>query len=104
LSGEAVGADVKELLSMLAYEDALAFAKKHLEVRPPPPAGWVWKLPEGQRVADGWYFDYAADRLTPTDGPGSGFGGAPGFLVFDDGEVRPINWPEYTRVIRGGRL
>ena len=81
----------------LIPEHMLALARKHLEgIR--PPAGWRWRAPEGTRVPAGWYFDYAAERLRPRRGPGTGFGFAPGYLVGDDGSVRTVSWSELRQV------
>jgi hypothetical protein len=81
-------------------EWVLAIARQHV-AELPPIEGFVWRLSQGQRVAIGWYFDYEAERLpTNPPGPGSGIGGAPGFLVADDGAVRVVGWQE-LRAVRG---
>jgi hypothetical protein len=83
---------------MLTYEQALVHARQHLySLR--PPVEWVWVLRDGKRVHEGWYFAYALEpvRFINTEGPQ--FGGAPGFLVNDDGSVRPVGWQELSRLL-----
>jgi hypothetical protein len=68
-----------------------------------PVEGFVWRLAEGQRVEEGWYFDYEVERLPSNPPrPGSGFGYAPGFLVRPDGSIQVIRWGE-LRGVRGRR-
>ena len=65
-----------------------------------PVEGFVWRMSPGRRVAQGWYFDYLADRLPSNPpGPGSGFGFPPGFLVADDGTVRVVRMGELRAVL-----
>src|SRR5262249_4015720 len=71
----------------------------------PLPEGFVRRHTEGRRVSDGWYFDYGVERVPPNrGGPGSGIGGAPGFLVRDDGEVTVIDWPRLQAVLESGEV
>ena len=80
-------------------ESILAIAREHVTGRPPI-TGFVWRLYQGQRVSTGWYFDYSVDRLPSNPpGPGSGVGGAPGFVVADDGTIKVVRWHE-LRTIR----
>jgi len=62
---------------MLAYEGAVAIARKHLEgIR--PPTGRRWRAPEGHRVAGGWFFGYTAELIRPRRREYGGFACAPG--------------------------
>jgi hypothetical protein len=72
-----------------------------LESRRPPPAGYRWVLGEGQRVNGGWYFNYSYEITEPREA-GGGIGGAPGFLVRDNGVAVTVGWGEYTSLMRGG--
>ena len=79
-------------------ESVLAIARQHVADRPPI-EGFVWALGQGQRVPSGWYFDYLFDRLPSNPpGPGSGVGGAPGFVVSDDGSIRVVRWHELREI------
>jgi hypothetical protein len=80
-------------------EAVLAIAKKHVDgLRPVD--GFVWCLARGRRVAAGWYFDYEVERLpTNPPSPGSGFGGAAGFLIADNGSVRVVSLPQLRDVL-----
>jgi hypothetical protein len=84
---------------MLSHDEALVHARQHLYHKTPP-VEWVWVLRPGQRAVDGWYFKY---RLEPLrfiqDQKGPQFGGAPGFLVQDDGNVRVVGWPELSHLL-----
>ncbi len=85
----------------LDYSAVVVLAEAHIVGLPPLPAGFRRVLTEGRRVEGGWYFDSGLEKVPPNEGgPGSGIGGAPGFLVSDDGIVRTIGWPEYTRLCR----
>jgi hypothetical protein len=82
---------------MISYEDALVSARKHIEALPPD-EDCVWVLREGTRVASGWYFDYAFEALPGKELPI--VGGAPGFLVMDDGSVRVVAWGKDLRSLK----
>lgn len=79
---------------MVSHQEALVHARQHLHSLRPP-VEWVWKLKDGRRATDGWYFDYALEPLRfVRDQEAPQFGGAPGFLVKDDGSVRVVGWHE----------
>lgn len=80
-------------------ESILTIARTHVAGRPPI-TGFVWRLSQGQRVSTGWYFDYSFDRLPSNPpGPGSGIGGAPGFVVTDDGTIKVVRWHELRTIL-----
>ena len=86
-------------LSMLSHEEALVHARQHLHGQRPP-VEWVLVLRVGRRVAEGWYFDYALEPLRfIRDQESPQFGGAPGFLVKDDGGVRVVGWHELAHLL-----
>lgn len=88
---------------MLSHEEALVHARQHLYSKTPP-VDWVWVLRPGKRVEDGWYFDYGLEPVRfIRDREGPQFGGAPGFLVQDDGTVRPVSWDERPRLLEQER-
>jgi hypothetical protein len=88
---------------VLEYEDAQAFARQHVDGLPPVPEGFVRWHTEGRRVREGWYFDYGLEKVPPNrGGPGSGIGGAPGFLVRDDGQITVVGWARLRGVLEGG--
>jgi hypothetical protein len=90
---------------MLCYEDARRIARQHVDSLRPLPEGFARRHTEGRRVRSGWYFDYGVDKVPPNrGGPGSGIGGAPGFLVGDDGQVTVVGWPQLRAVLRGGQI
>ena len=83
---------------MLSHEEALVYARQHLYGQRPP-VEWVWVLRAGRRVAEGWYFDYGLEPLRfIRDHEGPQFGGAPGFLVTDEGEIRGVGWTEHAHL------
>jgi hypothetical protein len=84
---------------MLTHEEALVHARQHLYSQRPP-VEWVWVLRPGQRVTDGWFFYYGLEpvRFIRTSAFAQ-FGGAPGFLVGDDGSVRTVGWQELSRLL-----
>ncbi|HET6252143.1 MAG TPA: hypothetical protein VFE47_30940 [Tepidisphaeraceae bacterium] len=83
---------------MLTYEAALALAHQHVAALRPI-KGWTRRVSQGIRVDKGWYFDYSVDRLPSNPpGPGSGIGGAPGFLISDAGEISVVGWPQLRSV------
>ena len=85
---------------MLTHEEAAVHARQHLYGMRPP-VEWVWKLNPGKRVTGGWYFHYALEPLRYIrDKDGAQFGGAPGFLVQDDGSVRNVSWGEDLRGLK----
>ena len=79
----------------LTYDQACDLAKKHLSEEPFPHKDYRWKLSNGKQVSDGWYFDYSFESVNdlPPD-QWEGFGGAPGFIVSEQG-VRVVLWPEF---------
>jgi hypothetical protein len=80
---------------MLTHDEALVHARQHLYCTTPP-VEWVWVLNPGRRVSAGWFFHYCLQPLRfIRDHEGPQFGGAPGFLVSDDGTVRNIGWQAY---------
>ena len=84
---------------MLSEKEALVHARQHLYGRRPP-VGRAWVLRAGQRVSDGWYFDYALEPLRfIRDQQEPQFGGAPGFVVSDDGQVRDVSWGERDHLL-----
>jgi len=84
---------------MLSHEEALVHARQHL-YGARPPVEWVWVLRRGKRVTDGWYFDYGVEPLRfIRDREAPQFGGAPGFLVQEDGTVRTVSWSEVSRLL-----
>jgi hypothetical protein len=88
---------------MLAYEAARQIAREHVDGLHPLPEGFVRRHTEGERVREGWYFDYGVEKVPPNPGgPGSGIGGAPGFLVTDNGEVRALRLGDLRAVFEGG--
>src|SRR4051812_32467287 len=90
----ASGGRARYSADMLPYEKAVALARKHLdEEAPPPPRGYRRRLRDGRRVKGGWFFDYCSEKIGPPK-PGDGVGGAPGFLVGDDGVVSVVGWGE----------
>jgi len=91
---------VTQMRGPVVPEWVLAIARQHVESLPPV-EGFIWRLAEGQRVAWGWYFNYEFERLPSNPpGPGSGIGGAPGFLVGEDGSIRVVRWDELREVCR----
>jgi hypothetical protein len=86
---------------MLTYEEALRLARKHLEDEGPPAPGYRWQPPEGRRARGGWYFPYRYEKLGPAE-PGGGIGGAPGYLVRDDGTVDVVGLIELDSILRVG--
>jgi hypothetical protein len=83
---------------MLTHEEALPLARRYLEEEAlPPPRGYRWVLPKGRRVKDGWYFNFTYEKIGPPK-PSDGFGGAPGFLVGDDGVVSVVGWGKYREM------
>jgi len=87
---------------MLAYADAELIARRHVDGLPPLPVGFARRHTEGRQVPAGWYFDYGIDKVPPNrGGPGSGIGGAAGFLVHDDGRVVVVSFPMLRAVLRG---
>ena len=79
---------------MLAYEQAFALAREHLDAQQPP-VDWHWVLREGKRVTEGWFFSYELQKVSFFNNPnGARFDQAPGFLVLDDTRIRTINWSE----------
>ncbi|MCE9611624.1 MAG: hypothetical protein K8R23_15610 [Chthoniobacter sp.] len=85
---------------MISREEALTKARKHLDGTPPP-VDTVWVLEPAQRVASGWYFDYTFDYSSSThETELPSVGGAPGFLVSDDGAVRVVGWNEHSQLQR----
>ncbi len=88
---------------MLAYEVARQIARKHVNALPALPEGFARRHTDGERVREGWYFNYGVEKVPPNPGgPGSGIGGAPGFLVLDNGEVRALRWGDLRSVFEGG--
>lgn len=66
-------------------------AHRHIAERPPL-VGFTWSFEFRQRVASGWYFDYVLERLPHNPPcPGSGVGGAQGFVVQADGSVQVVS-------------
>jgi hypothetical protein len=85
---------------MISCDEALTRAREHLDGALPP-VDTVWVLAPAQRVSGGWYFDYTFDHSTATpETELPAVGGAPGFLVNDDGAVRVIGWNEYSQYQR----
>src|SRR5882724_6602939 len=84
---------------MLSHEEALVHARQHLYGRRPP-VDWVWVLRPGQRVVDGWFFYYGLDPVRfIRNSAFAQFGGAPGFLVSDEGDVRTVGWHELSKTL-----
>jgi hypothetical protein len=84
---------------MLSHDQALVHARQHLYSQRPP-VEWVWVLKAGRRVAEGWYFIYCLEPLRfIRDHDGARFGGAPGFLVTDEGRVRVVGLQEHERFV-----
>ena len=81
---------------MLTYEDALNRAREHLN-RLTPPATCNWVLQSGNRVDDGWYFDYVLESA-PVVGNQERFGGAPGFVIEDNGQLRLVSWEQLPKL------
>ncbi len=76
-------------------------ASRHVAERPPVP-GFRLVFHFQQRVARGWYFDYAFARLPDSlPGPGSGVGGAAGFVVQTEGSIRVVSFPKLRAVLEG---
>jgi hypothetical protein len=87
---------------VLASDDARVIARRHVNGLPPLPEGFARRHTEGRRVRAGWYFDYGVEKVPPSQGgPGSGIGGAPGFLVGDDGQITVVGWPQLRAVLEG---
>lgn len=77
---------------MLPYEEALIHARQHLHsVR--RPVEHVWVLRDGKRWDEGWYFTYRPEPRRFIENI-QRFGGAPGFLVKDDGTIEVIGWSD----------
>jgi hypothetical protein len=84
---------------MLSHEEALVHARQHLYSQRPP-VDWVWVLRPGQRVAEGWLFYYCLDPVRFIRASAfAQFGGAPGFLVSDEGRVRTVGWQELAELL-----
>ena len=50
-------------------------------------------------MTEGWYFDYCLEPVRFIhEQQGPQFGGAPGFLVRDDGRVRVVGWAELAQL------
>jgi hypothetical protein len=83
----------------MVEEEAIRRAKEHLAKNPFPVTGFRWRLGQGTRVPEGWYFDY---EFEPTDGVADlpPVGGAPGFVVSDQGRVEDASWNYYSQVVR----
>ena len=94
----------REESSVLSYEDARRIARHHADALPPLPVRFRRRHTEGRRVQAGWYFDYGVEKVLPNQGgPGSGIGGAPGFLVGDDAQITVVGWPQLRAVLQGRR-
>jgi hypothetical protein len=77
---------------MVSYQEALAYARQRLYSLAPP-VEHVWVLRNGKRWDQGWYFDCVLEPLRFID-TGQRFGGAPGFLVKDDGSIEGVGWSD----------
>jgi hypothetical protein len=82
---------------MITYEEALVYANQHIAGLPPL-EDCRWVLREGKRVTGGWYFDHVFEPLPGKEEPM--VGGAPGFIVMDDGGVRIVVWGEDLRSLK----
>jgi len=83
---------------MISHDEALVYARQHLYTERPP-SEWVWVLRAGHRALEGWYFNYELEPLRfIRDQDGPQFGGAPGFLVTDEGQVKVVGWVEHARL------
>jgi hypothetical protein len=83
---------------MLPYAEAVLLARKHLaEDAMPTAPGYRYRLLDGRRKSGGWFFDYCSEKIGPPE-PGDGCGGAPGFLVGDDGVVTVIGWGKFREM------
>jgi hypothetical protein len=80
----------------LTKDEAIGFARRHLDANPFPEEGIQWALEEGTLVADGWYFDYRFERIQGSDDLPL-YAGAKGFLVLHDGRIQIISWPEWQK-------
>lgn len=90
---------------MLEYVEAESIARRHVDSLPALPAGFERRHTQGRRVPAGWYFDYGIAKVPPNPGgPGSGLGGAAGFLVRDDRRGAVVSFPMLRAVIRGEAL
>jgi hypothetical protein len=87
---------------VLSYEEARLIARQHVDALPSLPEGFIRRHTEGRRIRAGWYFDYGVEKVPPNQGgPGSGIGGAPGFLVGDDAQITVVGWPQLRAVLQG---
>ena len=80
----------------LTYDQAVATAEAHLEEERFPDAEYRWSTPKGRPVAEGWYFEYAFERVDGKPLGMHGFVGAPGYVVSSlDGTLRVISRKEW---------
>ena len=80
---------------MISREDAIEIADHHLRDNPLPSSRHVWILKDPVETGEGWVFEYAfesTEDMPPHQW--EGFGGAPGFLVDNDGLIRDLNGSE----------
>jgi len=80
---------------MVGKTEATEIARQYLVANPLPSTKYKWTVPDPVRTSNGWVFEYAYECLddTPPD-KWECFGGAPGFLVKEDGSVRDLEWRE----------
>ena len=78
---------------------AKALAEQYLQRNPIDHPDLVWILGAARATRFGWYFDFAYRSLQerPEDAEGA-IGGAPGFLVLPDGNIRVVGWEELERI------
>jgi hypothetical protein len=82
---------------MLEYDEARRRAMQHLLAEPLPHPDYQYRLGDGRRLDEGWYFDYAIAcvRDIPAEQQ-EAFAGAAGFIVEDSGEVRDVAFGEWS--------
>ena len=81
---------------MIAYEEALLHATRHIQ-EIPPLEDCVWILRDGKQAENAWYFDYALEPLPGKECPI--VAGAPGFLVLHNGDIRTVSWSELRKLM-----
>lgn len=84
---------------MISTTEAIEIARKFVESKGEIAPGICYGLSEPTDYSKCYYFDFKIIFKEPGKSDGSGFGGAPGYVVDkESGIVKTISWGAFTKL------